>query len=257
MILNEKNGITFYTFPNLANLPGIAHGIFTRNGGNSTGPYEGLNISFGVGDDKKNVIKNRNIISSIFNDRNIVSARQVHGTDGIIFKEGEDSVFREDSKEPLVGDALISNKNQILFMIKVADCQPVMVYDPKQRVAANIHSGWRGSVKNIIGHTIRIMEDKFNCKSSDLIAGIGPSLGPCCAEFVNYKKEIPEAYWTYKNQDNYFDFWAVSKDQLCNAGVLPENIHLSKICTKCHTDRFYSYRGEGTTGRFAAVIGLV
>ncbi|MBW1984000.1 MAG: polyphenol oxidase family protein, partial [Deltaproteobacteria bacterium] len=95
------------------------------------------------------------------------------------------------------------------------------------------------------------------CKSSDLIAGIGPSLGPCCAEFVNYKKEIPEAYWTYKNQDNYFDFWAVSKDQLCNAGVLPENTHLSKICTKCHTDRFYSYRGEGTTGRFAAVIGLV
>jgi len=257
VILNKKNGVAFYTFPNLSNLPGIVHGIFTRSGGNSAGSYEGLNISFGVGDDKKNVIKNRNIISSIFNDKNIVSARQVHGTDSIIFKEGEDSVFSEDSKEPLVGDALISNKNQILFMIKVADCQPVMVYDPKQRVAANIHSGWRGSVKNIIGNTIRVMEDKFNCKSSDLIAGIGPSLGPCCAEFVNYKEEIPEAYWTYKNQDDYFDFWAVSKEQLCNAGVFPENIHLSNICTKCRTDLFFSYRGEETTGRFGAVIGLV
>jgi YfiH family protein len=256
LVLNKKNSVAYYTFPNLTNQLGILHGIFTRKGGNSTGYYEGLNISFGVGDDKENVFKNRGIISNIFDNRSIVSARQIHGTDVIICEE-KDSDSREDSNQPLVGDALISNRKQILLMIKVADCQPVMVYDPKQRVVANIHSGWRGSVKNIIGHTIRVMNDKFKCKSNELIAGIGPSLGPCCAEFVNYKEEIPEPYWGYRIQDYHFNLWAISKDQLCNEGVKPENIHLSNICTQCHTDQFFSYRGEGTTGRFGAVIGVM
>ncbi|MBT8350952.1 MAG: laccase domain-containing protein, partial [Deltaproteobacteria bacterium] len=81
-------------------------------------------------------------------------------------------------------------------------------------------------------------------------------LGPCCAEFVNYQNEIPEKLWTYKNDSNYFDFWALSSKQLCDAGVLKENIYSSEICTRCNTDLFYSFRGEGITGRFAAVIGL-
>ncbi|MCJ7774614.1 MAG: peptidoglycan editing factor PgeF [Desulfobacterales bacterium] len=257
MLLNKENGMVFYTFPNLVDMPGMVHGIFTRNGGNSIGPFRSLNVSFGVGDDTENVLENRYVISKLFNGNGIVFARQDHGTDVIVFKEGEDSVSGENTKNPLVGDALISNKNQILLMIQVADCQPVMVYDPKQQDVANIHSGWRGSVKNIIGHTIRVMEDKFNCKSKDLIAGIGPSLGPCCAEFVNYQEEIPEQYWKYGVGENHFDLWELSKDQLCNTGVLPENICQSNICTKCHTEQFFSYRGEGTTGRFAAVIGLV
>jgi YfiH family protein len=257
VILNEKQGTAYYTFPNLSRYPGMVHGIFTRKGGNSTGPFESLNISFGVGDDKENVHKNRDLILDIFNGKDIVSARQVHETDVIICKEKEDSDTNKYTEDFPVGDALISNKNQMLLMIQVADCQPIMLYDPIQRVAANIHSGWRGSVKNIIGHTINAMEDKFNCKSDDLIAGIGPSLGPCCAEFVNYKEEIPEFYWKYKVQENHFDLWAVSKDQLCNSGVLAQNICLSNICTKCHTEQFFSYRGEGITGRFAAVIGLV
>lgn len=257
MLLNKKNGVVFYTFPNLADMPGIVHGIFTRNGGNSTGPFRSLNVSFGVGDDTENVLENRHVISTLFNGNAIVFARQDHGTDVIVFKEGEDSVSGENTKNPLVGDAMISNKNQILLMIQVADCQPVMVYDPKQQVVANIHSGWRGSVKNIIGQTICVMEDKFNCKSKDLIVGIGPSLGPCCAEFLNYQEEIPETYWKFRVGENHFDLWAISKDQLCVAGVLPGNIYQSNICTKCHPEQFFSYRGEGMTGRFGTVIGLV
>jgi len=256
LILNKKNGAVYYTFPNLSGEKGVIHGIFTRIGGNSTGPYEGLNVSFGVGDKNENVVKNRQVISSIFRTGDMVSAKQVHGTDAIICQKEKCHDLREDSIEMQAGDALISNENRILLMIKVADCQPVMLYDPKQRVAANIHSGWRGSVQNIIGHTIHVMQDKFGCKSDGLIAGVGPSLGPCCAEFIHYKEEMPEEYWRYNIGNNHFDLWAISRDQLCDAGVLPDNIHMSNMCTKCHTDQFFSYRGEGITGRFGSVIGL-
>jgi copper oxidase (laccase) domain-containing protein len=122
-------------------------------------------------------------------------------------------------------------------------------------VVANVHSGWRGSLKNIIGRTVNIM-GTLGVRPPDIIAGISPSLGPCCAEFMNYKQEIPKKFWVYKDGDDHFDFWSLSRDQLGNAGVLPENVCLSKMCTKCCTDLFYSYRGEKTTGRFAAVIGL-
>jgi len=100
------------------------------------------------------------------------------------------------------------------------------------------------------------MEKEFDSKPGNIVTGISPSLGPCCAEFVNYKDEIPEEFWKYKDDSDHFDFWAISSDQLCNAGVLKKNIYLSEICTRCNTDLFYSFRGEGTTGRFAAVIGF-
>lgn len=208
-----------------------------------------------MGDEKEDVIRNRNMISNAFGDRGIVSLKQVHGTTSILCDEN-DLDSEDHSDPPLSGDALMTHTNTILVMIQVADCQPVMVYDPKQHVIANIHSGWRGSVQNIIGHTVHAMKENFGCKSDDFIAGVGPSLGPCCAEFVNYKEEIPEVYWKYKIKDNHFDLWSMSKDQLLDQGIKDENIELSNICTRCHTDEFFSYRGEGTTGRFGAVIGL-
>lgn len=123
-------------------------------------------------------------------------------------------------------------------------------------MVANVHSGWRGSIANIIGHTLDAMKKNFGSDPAHVVAGIGPSLGPCCAEFVNYKEEIPEPFWKYRNDRRHFDFWAVSRDQLCEAGVCAENIHISGLCTRCRTDLFFSYRAEGITGRFAAIIGL-
>jgi copper oxidase (laccase) domain-containing protein len=128
--------------------------------------------------------------------------------------------------------------------------------DPIRQVVANVHSGWRGSIINIIGRTVNAMEKHFGCDPAQIQAGIGPSLGPCCAEFVNYETEIPEKFWHHKDAGHHFDFWSISQDQLMDAGVLKANIENCQICTKCHTDLFFSYRGEGTTGRFASVIGL-
>ena len=114
----------------------------------------------------------------------------------------------------------------------------------------------RHGINNIIGRTVNVMKKNFGGLPSDIVAGVSPSLGPCCAEFTNYKDEIPNKYWVYKDGNDHFDFWSLSCDQLCKAGVLLDNIYLSKKCTKCNTDLFFSYRRESITGRFAAVIGL-
>ncbi|MDX2500846.1 MAG: laccase domain-containing protein, partial [Deltaproteobacteria bacterium] len=119
-----------------------------------------------------------------------------------------------------------------------------------------VHSGWRGSIDNIIGRTIEAMQHHFGCHPDAILAGIGPSLGPCCAEFINYKTEIPQEFWRYKDPVDHFDFWAISYDQLLDAGVLAKHIESCQMCTRCRTDEFFSYRAEKTTGRFAAVIGM-
>jgi hypothetical protein len=275
----HRNGVSFLEFPNFARFSGIRHGVFTRNTGKSSGPFQSLNVSFGVGDDDHNVRENRSIISRCMEEKDLVFAEQVHGIRVMTFTKGGKASyvlnvdvsldgeyseipeekfggFDSDSERELIGDALVTNIPKKFLVVQVADCQSILMHDPVRQVVANVHSGWRGSINNIIGRTIKAMEKNFGCISSDVIAGIGPSLGPCCAEFVNYEKEIPKAYWKYKDDMDHFDFWSVSCDQLCEAGVLIENVDISRLCTKCDTDRFFSFRGEGTTGRFAAIIGL-
>ena len=279
MIVKQKNGVPYLEFPKLSVISGILHGVFTRKNGKSKGPFQSLNVSFGVGDNDQAVLENRKIISRCFNGNDLVFLDQVHGTRIIAYPKehriykvldtndcfkdeysetlsAQNDIYGIESERRFEADAIVTDIPGKLLVIQVADCQSVLIYDPVQKVAANVHSGWRGSINNIIGCTLKVMENSFGCRSRDIVAGIGPSLGPCCAEFVNYKNEIPELFWKYKNDNNYFDFWSISRDQLCEAGVLPENVDLSQMCTKCDLKRFFSYRGEGTTGRFAALIGL-
>ncbi len=256
MILCQKNGVSFYQFPNLAGLAGIFHGIFTRNSGHSESPYESLNVSLSVGDDSQCVQRNREVILEISGGLKLAFLNQVHGADVVVFNKENMEYLKSGLKTAHPGDALVSDITQIGLVVKLADCQALLLVDPEKQVIANIHAGWRGSIHNVIGRTIAAMVRSFGGRSFQFQAAIGPSLGPCCAEFVNYRQEIPQEFWRYKIGLNYFDFWAISFDQLIQAGVLSENIYVSKICTRCHTDQFYSYRGEGVTGRFAAVIAL-
>jgi YfiH family protein len=256
MILKKRNHIPFFQFPNLAEFPHITHGIFTRNSGCSKGRFKSLNVGFDIGDDPIAVKRNRRIVLQTAQLDDLVYAKQVHRTDVLVFSNDDKAINKPDPQSPARGDALVTNIPKKLLFIQVADCQPILLYDPLKKVVANIHSGWRGSIRNIIGRTIDVMYQSFGCASKNIFAAIGPSLGPCCAEFTNYKKEIPELFWDFKTGLNHFDFRLISKDQLNKAGVHSENIFISGICTSCNTDKFYSYRKEGTTGRFAAVIGL-
>ena len=255
LISAKRNSTSFLQFPNLARFSDIRHGIFTRKNGYSKTPYKSLNTSYSNGDDSKNVKLNRLAISKCFDGNQLVFARQVHGTN-VVFANKSMPLKNKFPDVIPECDAMITDIKKRSLVIQVADCQSILMYDPVLQVIASVHSGWSGSIKNIIGRTISVMEKEFGSKPGDIVAGISPSLGPCCAEFVNYKDEIPEELWKYKDDIDHFDFWAISSDQLCDAGVLKENIYLSEICTRCNTDLFFSFRGEGATGRFATVIGL-
>ena len=256
MTLVSKNGVSFYQFEHLQKYPTIRHGIFTRHFGHSTGDFQSLNVSLDLGDAADHVRKNRNLVSRVIEGRDLVFVNQVHGDQVVILNPKNIDSYGGLQRVLGTGDALVTNVSGKFLTTQLADCQSILLYDPSRHVVANVHSGWRGSIKNILGRTVGVMKKYFKCYSADIIAGIGPSLGPCCAEFVNYRKEIPQIFWRYKSADDHFDFWTLSRDQLTHAGVRAENVETSRICTKCNTETFFSYRGEGQTGRFAAVIGL-
>ena len=246
-----EGNVSYLRFGLLDNFPELVYGMFTRKGGKSGPPFDSLNVGENVGDDAAIVAENRRIVLSAMGGGHLVSLTQVHGSKVV-------SVGRDDLPwgSAVEADALVTDIPGVILLIKVADCQPVLIYDYKKRVVANVHSGWRGSVENILGDTLHVMTDDFGCDPATMVAAIGPSLGPCCAEFVDYKREIPEPLWMYKDDAHHFDFWRMSRDQLAQEGVPEEHIAVAGMCTRCRTDLFFSYRKEGTTGRLACVIGL-
>jgi len=249
-----RNGLILYRFQHLAACPKICHGITTRRGGTSLAPFDSLNLARSVGDGAACVSANRQRVAALFDAMDLVFLEQVHGTtvavlDGV-------PAGRRKPYVPGAADAVVTDRTGCLLTIQVADCQAVMLYDPVRSVVANIHSGWRGSIANIIGRTVAVMGKRFACRPGDILAGIGPSLGPCCAEFIHYRDEIPRALWSYQVRQNHFDFWSLSRDQLTAAGLRPQHIELGGICTRCRNDLFFSYRAANVTGRMAAVIGM-
>lgn len=250
-------------FDHLADQAGLDHGVFTRAGGVSLPPCRGLNIGLGCGDDPEHVRENRKRMLNCLGIEKAVFLSQVHGDRVHVIRQGQvnpDEVWDPDTGQtavPVTADGIITDQPGLGLVIQAADCQAVILYDPERRVLANVHSGWRGSVADILGKTVAKMGSEFGCRPASILAGISPSLGPCCAEFVNFRQELPEPLWRYKVADRpLFDFWALSRDQLMAGGVTADHIRCMEMCTVCRTDLFFSYRGERQTGRFGAAAVL-
>ncbi|MDN3507073.1 MAG: peptidoglycan editing factor PgeF [Simkaniaceae bacterium] len=174
---------------------------------------------------------------------NICSPRQVHGAHVEIAPfEGE-------------CDGLITLEPGVSLLIRHADCQAAIFYDPVKKAIANVHCGWRGSVQNIYANTVQKLVE-LGCRPKDLLVCISPSLGPEKAEFINHKTELPESFLPFQVKENHFDFWQISKWQLKEAGVLEKNIEIARICTFCEEKDFFSYRRDKKTGRNGTVIAL-
>jgi YfiH family protein len=258
MQLIQHNGLKTFQFPALSALPGFFHGVFLRNAADGQGGNVSFNLGMGDGTSEALVRSNRQKMVAFFGTGlRPVYGRQVHGKEVGIFKRDGERLSRDTADQlRLDGDALITDMAGSALVILVADCQPVLIIDPVKHVVANVHSGWRGSIQNIIGETVGRMAVDFHSRPEDLVCGIGPSLGPCCAEFIHYKDELPQSFWKYRHSAFHFDFWQASRVQLTDAGVRRENIHISGLCTQCNPHLFFSYRGERPTGRFAAVVGI-
>lgn len=245
MLRKKKESIEWLEFEHLQHEGDISHGIFLRSGGVSTAPFASLNAGGKAGDTKENIAENCKRIRAILGINDLFSGEQVHG----------DKVAVAPSSDALICDGLITQKPGLGLMINHADCQAALLYDPVKKIVANIHAGWRGQVQNIYGKAVEQLAT-MGCKPQDLLVGICPSLGPCCAEFQHYKQELPESFWEYQVRPFYFDLWQIAKEQLLCSGILPHHLQIARICTKCHADEFFSYRREKTTGRNGTVIAL-
>ncbi len=252
IIYGQMKQVRCLQFPRLMSYNRLVHAVFTRKGGVSEAPYDTLNISYDTNDRPECVSKNMEIIRDAIGAKSLVFMNQVHGKEILVLRQHDFHGL----KGPVNADAMVTDIPQLALMVKQADCQGVLLYDPTKDVVANVHCGWRGNVLNILKCVVERMTSEFGCFATDLAAAIGPSLGPCCSEFVDYEDIFPEAFRLFMVRKAYFDLWKISRYQLLEAGLKNEHIEVAGICSRCKSHLFYSYRGEGETGRFGTVVML-
>jgi YfiH family protein len=194
----------------------------------------------------------------------LMRIKQVHGRSVRVLRRGE--VGPQHLAECPAADAVVSNEPDLVLAVQTADCVPILIADRDTGVVAAIHAGWRGTNSNITGATVELLAREFGAKPSQLIAAIGPSIGPCCytvgVEVVDAFRaagatEAAIAHWFSRPEAGplRLDLWEVNRDQLRDAGVKEEHIHLARLCTQTHLDTFDSFRAEGDrAGRMAALI---
>lgn len=248
----HKNNLVWYEFDLLRDFKEVAHAVFTRLGGVSKSPFEGLNVSKRVGDLEKAVLANREMIRKNFDLSSLV----------MISLEHRDRIL-EVSKVPLgdvvlkgKADALLTKEINIGLCMSHADCQAVIFYDPQCKMIANVHCGWRGNVINIFQKIVKAFKEKGS-RVEDIRVCVSPSLGPEFSQFINYKKELPESFLAFQEKPCYFNLWDVSYHQLKALGIKPDHIEIAKMCSYSMEEEFYSYRRDHITGRNATVVALM
>ncbi|HAJ99337.1 MAG TPA: peptidoglycan editing factor PgeF [Bacteroidales bacterium] len=269
MIQTAANGIELYRFTNLSECNEIEHFITSRKGGYSTGNYEGLNLGFHTGDLSDHVLKNRQKLAETVGMplQRFVFANQTHSSNVVVVGEEHCGMGATSISTAIADtDALITQKANICICVQTADCVPLLLFDPVQRVIAAVHAGWRGIVGGIVKNTIQKMSFSIACNPTDIVAGIGPANGDCCYEVgedvVQYAQNLfdtqqgiilpstkPDKYMFHQSQ--------AVKQQLLDAGLQAHNIEESGFCTQCRSNTFFSSRdGKGNTGRIAGGIML-
>jgi YfiH family protein len=241
--------------------PHLNQAIFTRQGGYSQAPFDTLNLGSSVGDDPQAVKKNYEQVCQVVNIRpeQTVSCHLIHSAE--ILK------INGTNRQRMLGkaDGLITAVPDIYLSMRFADCTPLIFFDPVRNAVGLTHAGWRGTMQDVAGATVRMMIEQLDCQAKDIIAVIGPAIGPCCYEVgpevmtaaAENLKDAP-SFFTRRNGQRdqaHFNLWEANRRQLAAAGV--EQIIQSGLCTACHTDQFFSHRAErGRTGRFGVIVGL-
>ncbi|MCH7548120.1 MAG: peptidoglycan editing factor PgeF [Candidatus Krumholzibacteriota bacterium] len=252
----------------------VTHVITTRHGGVSAEPYDSLNLGLHVGDDESAVLANRERLTAITGvptDR-LTFGGQVHEMNVVVVDASNAGGKFEAT------DSLVTDTPDTPLIILVADCVVVGLYDPVQRAVGIAHAGWRGTLGAIAQKTVAAMRVTFGTKPGDILAAIGPSIGPCCYEVG---AEVVDAFYAEQgdiapdilatpefasagsfegaiNDDRMkLDLWQANALLLEHAGVSASSIEASAVCTSCNTGTYFSHRGEkGNTGRFAGIIQL-
>jgi YfiH family protein len=254
----SKDGIRYFRFENLGD--GVINAVFTRQGGISPHPWASLNLGGTVGDDLERVSRNRQLALAA-QDRVPVSVYdvwQVHGINVAI----ADAPRSQDVPHQQA-DSILTDKPGITLMMRFADCVPVLLHDPIHKVIGIAHAGWLGTVRGIARVAVEAMRVHFGSKPGDILAAIGPSIGPDHYEVgQDVVMQVRQAFGQSAHSllevhagAFHFNLWMANRLTLEQAGV--RQIELANLCTACHTEDWYSHRAEhGRTGRFGAIISL-
>ncbi len=230
---------------------GVVFGMSTRIGGVSPNPF-GMNTSFRVGDDAELVRENRKRFLSILGiqDSALAIPGQVHG-DSVRFVT-ETGRYEE-------CDALVTDRRGVALSVSVADCLPIFLFDPKNCLAAAVHSGWRGTRLGILSKAIRMLVERSS-RAGDILAFVGPGAGSCCYEVGEEVAVQFQPVFVARNDAGRarLDLRAANRAMLAAAGISDGNIEISDSCTICNPEFLHSYRRDGArSGRMMGVIGLV
>ncbi len=195
----------------------------------------------------------------------LVRPRQVHGRTVVFLPRGSAGGPFADGRRP-EADALITDDPAFALAVQVADCVPILMADPRTGAVAAVHAGWRGTVVSVVRAAVEALVERCGSRAADLVAALGPSIGPCCytvgPEVVDGFRAAGHAEetlgrWFLRGADARIrlDLWTATRDQLVASGVVPDRVRTVGLCTAHDTTRFHSYRAEGSgTGRMAAVI---
>lgn len=263
---HEKDGVVYYTFPAFDEIPFVRHGFSTRLGGVSEGIYASMNLSFTRGDEDERVRENfRRFCGAIGvpAQQTVVSAQE-HHTNLHVCTEADcgRGVTRERGYTDI--DGLLTDRAGVVLCTQYADCVPLFFVDPVRRAVATSHAGWRGTVARIGAVTVERMCREYGCKRENILAAVGPSIGPCCFEV---DAPVQQAFAALDEADGcirpagekfYIDLWAVNRRILEAAGVPVAHITVTDLCTRCHPDVFWSHRATGgQRGSLAGFIAMV
>ena len=260
MILNSKGNLHYLSFESFDH-PGVINAIFSRHGGFSPKPWDSLNMGNLIGDNHYRVQKNRDTAFSVVNrdPESIFDVWQVHSSTVVC----TDSP-RLINQQHLKGDAIITNNPMVTLFMRFADCVPILLFDPEQKVVGLVHAGWQGTVQKIVSSAVSEMVNKYGCEPNNILAGIGPSIsvdqyfiGQDVAQNIKDSfGNVGDHFLMEQNGKLKFDLWEANRYLLKKSGI--KEIEISGVCTATNPNDWFSHRyTKGMTGRFGALIGLL
>jgi hypothetical protein len=269
MKVNKSGRVVYLTFPGFEKYGFVRHAFSTRAGGVSGGVFSSMNLSFGRGDDEKNVMENYRIFCKAagFGFETLVASSQKHGTS--IRRVGKENagtgIFKPQDMES--ADGLITDEPGVTLVTYYADCVPLYLIDVKKHAVGLVHAGWRGTAAKIGAEAVAAMAREFGSRPCDMAAAVGPSIGPCCFEVDKPVRDVfasvggigsPDGFIKEgRNGKYHINLWEANRRILKEAGIPDSSIAVSGVCTKCGQDVFFSHRAMGAArGGMAAFMEI-
>lgn len=265
----ERGGVPFLIFPKLEKTGLVTHCFSMRPGGVSQGIYKSMNLSFNRGDKETHVRENYRRLAEAagFSCENLVCSDQTHTTNIRVVTEEDRGKGFTRPKDYTDIDGLVTNVPGLVLVAFYADCVPLFLVDPVHRAIGLSHSGWKGTVGKIGKRTLEAMSREYGTEPKDVLAVIGPSICQDCYEVSEDvigqfreafdRKEWEELFYKKENGKYQLDLWRANERIFLEAGLLPERIAVTDVCTCCNPGLLFSHRAsKGKRGNLGAFLML-